>query len=78
LAPLHHRVDLLRREVEVLAEREPEDVQILPTVLERREDMAEDLPVLYVIGIDQDNPVWNRENRSFGIAKCANYNFRNA
>jgi hypothetical protein len=52
LAPRHHRVDLLRREIKILAERESENVQILPTILERRENVAEDFPVLYIIGID--------------------------
>jgi len=51
------RVDLQRRQEEILAERESQDVEILPTVAERSQHLREDFPLAHVLRVHQDHAV---------------------
>lgn len=51
---------MLGRQVEILSKGQPENVQILPPVLERGQHVAENLAILGIVRIDQHHSVCNR------------------
>ena len=56
---------LHRCEEEILAERETEDIEILPPVPERCEHVGVHLPVLEVFGVDEHNAIWWTNKANF-------------
>lgn len=67
------RVDLSRSQVQVLSEGQSQDVQVLATVAEGGQHVAKDLSILQVLGIDQDDAIYKRNQFSIvrRMKKCS-------
>lgn len=49
------RINLFRGQKQILLEIQSHDLILLPAISEAADDLSEDLPISYVIIIDQDN-----------------------
>lgn len=64
---LDGRPDLRRRQVEVLAEGQAKDVQVLASIAEGGQHVRIDLPLLQILRINEYDTIWGQTTRTILI-----------